>query len=263
MAGVKLSRTAPISAAGQRFYLKRRRWYAGALIWAAAQLPGSTFAVLPRSEWLLWEPYIYDLAYGWQVSLQAPGQLRLPEIPGSILTVLLRSALLDVQTKMDALSAAVEALERLHRLWVRFPDGIEGRFSHGDATTDNVIYDPAGGRARWFDLETVHDSRRPREWRQADDLRAFAYSAAASLPEMAFPSLARSILTSYTDRAVLRALSQIIECVQRRPGAFHFAQTGISCRKNNVWSAVLQAALEARLQSLTGKPRDRHPGCGV
>lgn len=178
------------------------------------------------------------------------------------LTVLLRSEHPHVQTRLDALAAAVEALEQLHRLWVRFPNGSEGRFSHGDATTGNVIYDPAGGRARWFDFETVHDSRWPRERRQADDLRAFAYSAAASLPEKAFPSLARSILTLYTDRAVLCALKQAVERV-RRPGAFHFAQTGISCRKNNVWSAMLQAELEARLQSLTGKPRDRHPGRGA
>lgn len=247
MARVKLSRTAQISVAGQRFYLKRRRWYADALIRAAAWLPGSTFTVLPRRQWPLWEPYMYDLAYGGQVSPQAPGQLRLPEIPGTILTTLLCSALLDVQTKMDTLSAAVEALEQLHSLWVHFPDGSEGHFSHGDATTDNVIYDPASDRARWFDFETIHDSRRPREWRQADDLRAFAYSAAASLPEETFSSLARSILTRYTDRAVLYVLNQIVECVRRRPGMFHFAQTGIGCRKNGVWSEALKARLAALL----------------
>ena len=240
---VRLSRLVSGVEAGQTVYLKSRRWYAGALICATNRFLAPGVYVLPNREWLLWEPAIYRLLYGWTVQATTAGQLSLPEIPGMVLTALLRSVHIDAQTRLDALIAATGALSQLHRLWVRFPNGVTGWLSHGDATTDNVICDSATGKARWFDFETIHDSRRSKEWRQADDLRALAYSAAARLPEEELALAAHLLMAAYTDRPILRAFCQAVERLQQRSDVFHFAQTGISYPRNVLWGEALQAEL--------------------
>lgn len=241
LAGVKLNRVTRVVEDGRAYYLKRRCWYAPALIAGAGALLAPHFSVLPERAWLAWEPGIYRLVYGCDVPLASAGQLRLPELPGAVLAEVLRAANSPLEAKLRALAAAVAALRSLHGLWVRFPGGGAGRFSHADATAHNVIYDPSYGAARWFDFETIHDQRRPQAWRHADDLRALAYSAAACLHEHELAAAARSIVSTYADRSVLLALRGMIG--RSRHDMFRLAQADIGYQKGMLWEQALERAL--------------------
>lgn len=230
---------------GQSFHMKSRRWYTPFLIFGANTFLNLDYYVLPKKEWLVWEPAIYRLAHGWEVQAGETGQLKLPDIPGVVLANLLKAANYDAKTKREALASAIGALRELHQIWVRFPDGVEGYFSHGDATVQNVIYDTPNRAAYWFDFETVHDSHRPPEWRHADDLRALTYSAVACLPEQELAEVAKLAVTAYVDPSVLRVFRRTIERLQQRTSMFHLAQADISYKKKIFFEEILQAELAA------------------
>lgn len=63
--------------------------------------------------------------------------------------------------------AAGHEFRRVHQFR---SDEFRGPWSHGDAGTNNVIYDEKTGRARLIDFEIVHDKSLPPKSRQADDL---------------------------------------------------------------------------------------------
>ena len=162
----------------------------------------------------------------------------MPAIPGTVLAGYLKSAN-EANAQLAAIAAAIRALRQLHETRVRFPDGDEGFFSHGDASAENVIYELGSGLARWFDFETVHESLRPREWRRADDLRALTYSVAALLPPNKFPDLARSLRANYPDPPVLRELVRHAERLRSKSDPFHLGQTNIDYRRSELWVSVL------------------------
>ena len=54
----------------------------------------------------------------------------------------------------EMLKAAGQELRRAHQLW---SDEFRGPWSHGDAGTNNVIYDENTGRARLIDFEIIHE----------------------------------------------------------------------------------------------------------
>jgi len=112
--------------------------------------------------------------------------------------------------------------------------GTERPFSHADAIVHNVLYDPACDMAYWFDFETHHCSGWPTALRQADDLRALADSAAASLPEHLLIPAARLMAASLRPD-IQQALAHLLHVQRQRPNPFNLAQSGLSWRQWKIW----------------------------
>ncbi len=280
LASIPLNHVTYLADPGATIYRKRRRWYAGMLIWGATTFLRPNFYVLPQRDWLNWEAGLYHQFYGWEVQVEG-SELLMPAIPGTRLIDFLQSPheiklcarpstgsgrtdkipfalslskgepepvegpkgnsyLISLQ--LAAIAAAIRALRQLHETRVCFPGGGEDFFSHGDASARNVIYEPESGLARWFDFETVHARCCPREWRWADDLRALTYSVAAFLPPSQFAALAQSLCVNYPDRATLSALASLAGQLRHQPDPFHFGQTRIDDRRNELWTTILQVS---------------------
>src|SRR5437773_6898432 len=83
----------------------------------------------------------------------------------------------DVTRRM--LQAAAVEFRRAHQFW---SDHFRGRWSHGDGTSQNVIYDASSNRARLIDFEIVHEKSLTRAARQADDLLVFVLDMVGTVP---------------------------------------------------------------------------------
>lgn len=98
----------------------------------------------------------------------------------------------------------VEAAGREFRRAHQFPiKELHGPWSHGDAGTNNVIYDDKTDRARFIDFEIVHDKSLDAKSRQADDLLVFLLDLIAVAPNPKWLTLALSFLNAYGDTAVI------------------------------------------------------------
>ena len=73
-------------------------------------------------------------------------------------------------------------------------DTFRGPWSHGDAGTNNVIYDEKTGRARLIDFEIVHDKSLSAKSRQADDLLVFLLDLISAAPNPQWLTLSLSFL---------------------------------------------------------------------
>jgi hypothetical protein len=93
---------------------------------------------------------------------------------------------------------------------------------------ENVLVDLESGVARWFDFETIHDSRRPIAWRRADDVRALLVTCLIrTVPEKRAGTL-EFVLDVYADEDVTRVLAESFTGVWRRSLAFHLLHAGLS-----------------------------------
>jgi hypothetical protein len=101
------------------------------------------------------------------------------------------------------LEAAGRELFRAHQFW---SDHFAGRWSHGDATVTNVIYDESTGRARLIDFEIVHHQSLPATVRHADDLLVFLLDILAVAPGPQWLSFALCFLKAYEDADVIAQL---------------------------------------------------------
>jgi len=98
----------------------------------------------------------------------------------------------------------VEAAGREFRRAHQFrSDEFRGPWSHGDAGTNNVIYDEKTGRARLIDFEIVHDKSLPAKSRQADDLLVFLLDLIAVAPNPQWLTLSLSFLNAYGNTPVI------------------------------------------------------------
>ena len=70
--------------------------------------------------------------------------------------------------------------------------------------------------------------------RQADDLRALADSAAASLPEHLLIPAAR-LMTASLRPDIQQALTHLLHAQSQRPNPFNLTQSGLSWRRWQVW----------------------------
>ena len=227
LAGVELCEIIAIAKNETSFFLKKKRWYAPILIWAGnwhLEQQGSWAKVLVGQEWYSWEQEIYARAYGKIVSLDSQGRIQIPAVAGVSLSAFLNSSEYLQSSKFKALIAATQALKYMHKLQVRWSDGIERLFSHGDATAENVIYNPTEDKAYWIDFDTVHLTEAPQIWRQADDLRALIYSAAFYADEVDLAELVGVIIKAYSEPVVLQQMWQIVDFWSDRPNSYHLAQ---------------------------------------
>jgi hypothetical protein len=103
------------------------------------------------------------------------------------------------------MEAAGQELRRAHLLW---SDEFRGPWSHGDAGTNNVIYDQTTGRARLIDFEIVHQRSLPTKSRHADDLLVFLLDLLAVAPHPQWLALALAFLNAYDNAPVLAQLKK-------------------------------------------------------
>jgi Ser/Thr protein kinase RdoA (MazF antagonist) len=103
----------------------------------------------------------------------------------------------------EMMEAAGHELRRAHQLW---SDEFRGPWSHGDASTDNVLYDESTGRARLIDFEIVHQKSLPAKSRHADDLLVFLLDILALAPNRQWRVLVLAFLNAYDNAPVIAQL---------------------------------------------------------
>ena len=103
----------------------------------------------------------------------------------------------------EMMEAAGHELRRAHQLW---SDEFCGPWSHGDAGTNNVIYDEKSGRARLIDFEIVHEKSLPTKSRHADDLLVFLLDLLALAPNRRWLTLVLAFLNAYDNAPVIAQL---------------------------------------------------------
>jgi hypothetical protein len=101
------------------------------------------------------------------------------------------------------LGAAASEFRRAHQFW---SEKLEGRWSHGDATTTNVIYNAKDDCARLIDFEIVHEKSLSTASRQADDLLVFLLDMVGFIPNRQWLPFAISFLKAYGDPEVIAEL---------------------------------------------------------
>jgi hypothetical protein len=105
----------------------------------------------------------------------------------------------------EMMEAAGQELRHAHLMW---SDEFRGPWSHGDAGTNNVIYDQTTGRARLIDFEIVHQRSLLTKSRHADDLLVFLLDLLAVAPHPQWLALALAFLNAYDNAPVLAQLKK-------------------------------------------------------
>lgn len=105
----------------------------------------------------------------------------------------------------EMLAAAAQELHRAHQFW---GDEFRGRWSHGDATTTNVIYDSKTGRARLIDFEIIHEKWLPARARHADDLLVLLLDMVGIVSSRQWLPFALEFLRTYNEPKVIRELKK-------------------------------------------------------
>jgi len=241
MGDIAFNRIRNIETDGRRIVWKRRRGYAPIIIMSGniyIRVFKLNIRILHDQDWLRREQESYSRLYGKEVAVSADGWLEMPWL-GETLASLLVKPNCSGDEKLAALISATQDLHRIHAITV-VENGIERRFSHGDAGVRNVAICQEDGKARWFDFEIIHASCPSDNWRHADDLRALLFSALDILPDHLRAGAVDAVFASYPDAAVLRALQQRIASGSLEFDTYHLAQT------------QMEPALHRRLSVLIG-----------
>jgi tRNA A-37 threonylcarbamoyl transferase component Bud32 len=190
---------------GRRLVIKRRNGYSQPL----ADLANVYFrmAGIPirfwanTEEWRQWEVKCFNMLNGDHFHARASGanSVCADKLPGRNLWDHLNQGTLT----REMTQAAGQELRRAHQFW---SDEFRGPWSHGDAGTNNVVYDQKTRRARLIDFEIVHKKSFSARSRQADDLLVFLLDLIAVAPNPRWLSLALSFLNAYGKVAVISEL---------------------------------------------------------
>src|SRR2546430_9817953 len=136
------------------------------------------------------------------------------------------------------LQAAAAEFRRAHQFW---SDEFRGRWSHGDGTSQNVIYDPATNRARLIDFEIVHEKSLARAARQADDLLVFPLDMVGTVPSRQWLPFSMTFLEVYGDGEVIAQLRKQLDL----PGGLAWIWWGVRTNFTN------PAKVKGRLANLS------------
>ena len=195
---------------GRQFIIKRRTLYAEPL----AELANAYFrtAGIPirfwaKAEgWQGWEVKSFNMLNGDGFRARASGtnSICADKLPGQSLSKHLKDGTLTP----EMLKAAGQELRRAHQLW---SDEFRGPWSHGDAGTNNVIYDENTGRARLIDFEIVHEKSLTAKSRHADDLLVFLLDLLALAPNRQWLKFVLAFLNGYHHTPVIAHLGDQLE----------------------------------------------------
>ena len=199
---LKINSVSEQTRRGRRVIKKRRTVYSEPLAELAnayfrmAGIPIRFWAKI--EDWRRWEVKSFNLLHGDQFHARASGKniVLADKLPGRSLTEHLKEGTL----KREMMEAAGVELRRAHELW---SDEFRGPWSHGDAGTNNVLFDENSGRARLIDFEIVHQKSLPTKSRQADDLLVFLLDLLALAPNRQWLTLVLAFLNAYHKTSVL------------------------------------------------------------
>jgi hypothetical protein len=190
---------------GRRLVTKRRTIYSEPL----AELANVYFHIagIPirfwtkTEEWRRWEVKSFNILNGdrFRARLSGANAVCADKLPGRSLWDHLNAGTLT----REMMKAAGQELRRAHRLW---SDEFRGPWSHGDAGTNNVIYDQKTNRARLIDFEIVHKKSLPTKSRHADDLLVFLLDVLALAPHPQWLTLTLTFLNAYDNAPVIAQL---------------------------------------------------------
>jgi hypothetical protein len=187
---------------GRRVVIKQRNGYSeqlaelSNLYFRMAGIPIRFWAKV--DDWRRWEVECFNMLNGDRFRAWACGEKAAcaDKLPGKSLWEHLERGTL---TK-KMVEAAGHEFRRAHQFW---SDEFRGPWSHGDAGTNNVIYDDKTGRARFIDFEIIHDKSLSAKSRQADDLLVFLLDLIAVAPNPQWLALSLSFLKAYGNAAVI------------------------------------------------------------
>lgn len=199
---LKINSVSEAERPGGRVVTKRRNVYGEPL----ARLTNVYFCIagIPirfqarMEDWRRWEVKSFNMLNGDQFHARVAGANAMcaDKLPGRALSHHLKCGTL---TRRMA-DAAGHELRRAHQLW---SSEFRGPWSHGDAGTNNVIYDDKSGRARLIDFEIVHEKSLTAKSRHADDLLVFLLDVLALAPDRQWLTLVLAFLNAYDDASVI------------------------------------------------------------
>jgi hypothetical protein len=187
---------------GRRVVIKRRNGYSeqlaelSNLYFRMAGIPIRFWAKI--ADWRRWEVECFNMLNGGRFRAWACGDKAVcaDKLPRKSLWEHLERGTL---TK-KMVEAAGREFRRAHQFW---SDEFRGPWSHGDAGTNNVLYDGRTGRAQFIDFEIVHDKSLSAKSRQADDLLVFLLDLIAVAPNPQWLALSLSFLNAYENAGVI------------------------------------------------------------
>lgn len=220
------------------YVTKRRFWYSPVIIlicniimkWRKAPV-----RILSKSEWCLWETYIYRATGRSPVHTKSKDGLVIPRAKGSTIEEILQFSR-ETAKKRSALRGTIIALKRLH----------DRNLSHGDATVRNAAYDPSQDSAEWFDFEQCYYMNLDSDTKEADDLRALIFSAAAHLDQEELDYLISIALNEYK-KSTLARLFDIVNDPNLGLDLYHLSQSGSSFAKQRNCKTILLGKLRHTL----------------
>jgi hypothetical protein len=175
-------------------------------------------------EWQRWEVDCFQMLNGDRYRAYPSGTRSVvaEKLPGKSLWEHLNAG--TITKKM--LQAAAAEFRRAHEFW---SDEFRGRWSHGDGTSQNVMYDPVTGRARLIDFEIIHEKSLATAARQADDLLVFLLDLVGTLPTRDWIPFATTFLEAYGDGKVIAQLQSQLDL----PGGLAWIWWGVRTNFTN------------------------------
>jgi|GEM_PF-673276 len=202
---IKINSTSEKVWRGRRVMIKQRNSYSQKLAelsnvyFRTARLPIRFWA--KSQDWQRWELQCFKMLNGQAFRVSAPNAKTVcaDKLPGKNLWDHLNEG--TITTEM--MKAAGQELRRAHQIR---SDEFRGPWSHGDAGTNNVIYDDKTGQARLIDFEIVHEKSIPAKSRHADDILVFLLDLMAVAPNSQWLSLSLAFLKAYDHAPVIAQL---------------------------------------------------------
>jgi hypothetical protein len=175
-------------------------------------------------EWQRWEVGCFEMLNGDRFRAHASGTrcVIADKLPGESLWDHMSRGTL---TKRILQSAAAE-FRRAHQFW---SDEFRARWSHGDATTQNVLYDAETNRSRLIDFEIVHEKSLSAVARQADDLLVFLLDMVGIVPNRQWLPFALTFLEAYGDADAIAELRKQLDL----PGGLAWIWWGVRTNFTN------------------------------
>jgi hypothetical protein len=213
---------------GRRVIVKRRNLHSEQLAdltnlyFHMAEIPIRFWSKV--EEWQRWEVGCFEMLNGDRYRAYASGTrcVIAEKLPGESLWEHLNRGTLTRRM----LQAAAAEFRRAHQFW---SDHFQGRWSHGDGTSRNVIYDSSNNRARLIDFEIVHEKSLATSARQADDLLVFLLDMVGTVPNRQWLPFSTTFLEAYGDREVIAKLRKQLDL----PGGLAWIWWGVRTNFTN------------------------------
>src|SRR5436309_4508142 len=175
-------------------------------------------------DWQQWEVGCFEMLNGDRFHAYASGArcVVAEKLPGESLWEHINRGTV---TRRMLVAAATE-FRRAHRFW---SDEFRGCWSHGDGTTQNVLYDPKTDRARLIDFEIVHEKSLATAARQADDLLVFLLDMVGIVPNRQWLPFSMTFLEAYGDGEVIAQLRKQLDL----PGGLAWIWWGVRTNFTN------------------------------